>query len=43
MAALRWTDIDLRRESLHVSRNLVRGREGTPKFNRERTLPLSPA
>ena len=39
--ALRWTDIDLDRRMLTVSRSIWQGRETTPKGGRRRTVPLT--
>lgn len=39
--ALRWEDIDLRREHLTVRRSAYRAIEITPKSNKSRTIPLS--
>ena len=39
--ALRWQDIDFARASIHVERNFVLGRFGTPKSGVGRTVPMA--
>jgi integrase len=39
--ALRWQDVDFSRASIHVERNLVLGRFGTPKSGFGRTVPMA--
>jgi integrase len=39
--ALRWQDIDFPRASIHVERNFVLGRFGTPKSGYGRTVPMA--
>jgi len=41
--ALKWEDIDFKAQTLLVSRNIVRGIEGSPKNNRSRIIPLTPS
>ena len=41
MLALEWRDVDLRRGSLTVSRNVYRGVVGSPKGGKSRTVPLA--
>ncbi len=43
LIALKWEDISFKDQTLTVSRNLVRGIEGSPKNNRSRTIPLTPS
>lgn len=40
--ALRWSDVDLERRQLRVSRAVWRDKEGTPKGGRSRLVPLTP-
>ncbi|MCA9648815.1 MAG: site-specific integrase [Myxococcales bacterium] len=42
MMALLWTDIDLRRGTLTVERQVWRGHEGPPKGGHARVVPLAP-
>ena len=42
LIALRWQDIDFGKKTLTVNRNIVRGKEGSPKSNKTRTIPLTP-
>jgi integrase len=39
--ALRWQDVDFARASIHVERNFVLGRFGTPKSGFGRTVPMA--
>lgn len=39
--ALKWEDINLKERTLTVSRNIVRGIEGSPKNNKTRIVPLT--
>lgn len=41
LIALRWSDVDKRRQSITVRRSISNGIEGTPKGGRFRTIPLS--
>jgi len=40
LRALHWTDVDLERRRIRVSRNLTRAGESSPKSRRPRTVPL---
>jgi integrase len=40
--ALDWSDVDLERDRVRVSRRLYRGRTDLPKSNRERQIALTP-
>ncbi len=42
LMALRWCDVELTANKLHVRRNVWHGIVGTPKGGGPRTLPLSP-
>ncbi len=42
MRALRWSDVDLKRGTLTVSRSLWRNEEGPPKGGSARTIKLAP-
>jgi integrase len=41
--ALKWSDLDLARGIIHVRRGMWRGHEATPKGNRGRDVPMTPA
>jgi integrase len=40
--ALEWSDIDLKANRVHVQRRLYRGKLGTPKSNKAKTIALPP-
>ena len=42
MLGLQWSDIDLKIDTLTVSRSIWRGHEGPPKGGKSRTIPLAP-
>lgn len=41
--ALKWSDLDMVRDIIHVRRGLWRAHEATPKGNRGRDVPMTPA
>lgn len=41
--ALKWSDVDMIRGVLHIRRGMWRALEATPKGNRGRTVPMTPA
>jgi integrase len=41
LLALRWQDVDWSAQRIRVNRNYVRGRYGTPKSHRGRSVPLA--
>jgi integrase len=43
MVALRWQDVDLGRQQVHVRRNYVEGVETSPKDHEKRAVPLPPS
>ena len=42
LLALRWRCVDFERESIRVESGFTLGREGLPKSNRERAVPMAP-
>jgi len=42
LLALRWRSVDFERESIRVESGFTLGREGLPKSNRERAVPMAP-